>query len=204
MKLWSCPREFPDSTIWIVAGGPSIRGVDLDCLKGRKVIAINSSVFKVPFADFLFFGDSRWWYQNHPLLKDFRGRCVTTTTAHTDPRVLYMRKVKPKPGLAEEPCALSMQYTSLQAAINLAWHLGASRMILLGADNAPAKDGASHHHKPHTWPQRADCWDLQMQSLATIVKPLRKRGIEVINTSLESRLPWWPKKALAECLTQYA
>ena len=204
MKLWSCPREFPDSTIWIVAGGPSIRGVDLGCLKGRKVIAINSSVFKVPFANFLFFGDSRWWYQNHPLLKDFKGRCVTTTTAHTDPRVLYMRKVKPKPGLAEEPCALSMQYTSLQAAMNLAWHLGATRQILIGADNSPAKDGASHHHKPHTWPQRADCWDLQMQSLATIVKPLRKRGIEVINTSLESRLPWWPKKPLAECLTQPA
>ena len=184
----------------IVASGPSLAAQDLETLRGHKVIAINSSVFAAPFADFLLFGDSRWWYQNHPLLKRFKGRCVTTTAAHTDERVLYMQKINPPPGLTEKRDALVMQYTSLQAAMNRAVHLGAARMVLLGADNGPTKDGATHHHKPHHWPQRADCWDLQMKSLGTIVKPLRKRGIEVINTSIESRLPWWPKKPLKECL----
>lgn len=204
MKLWSCQEEWPGSVVFIICGGSSVAAQDLNLLHGQKVIAINSSVFAFPQADFLFFGDSRWWYHNQTLLKEYNGRIVTTTTAHTDPnRVLYMNKVKPPPGFIEKRDSLVMQYTSLQAAMNLAKHLGAKTIVPVGADNGPNKEGRIYHHKPHPdhWARRNETWDLQMANLALTVKPYRKNGIEIINASLQSRLPWWPKKELKECLT---
>ena len=57
--FWSVPREWPGETAFIVGGGPSVLGQDLDALRGRRVIVINSSVYAVPGADFLFFDDHR-------------------------------------------------------------------------------------------------------------------------------------------------
>ncbi len=92
-----------------------------------------------------------------------------------------------------------MGRTSLHAAMNFAVHLGASRLVLLGADMQP--DGErTHHHAPHPWPQKPGCWDTQMTALRQTVEPLAQMGIEVINTSPVSRIDWWPKASLDECL----
>lgn len=195
--MWTIPKEWPGETAFIIAGGPSVPADAATLLRGRRVIVINSSHQLVPEADFLFFGDSRWWNENRRKAAGFAGRIVSLTGV-TDPRVLIVRRYDVKVGLSLKPDGLVMGRTSLQAAINLAFLLGSRRIVLLGADMGPAPDGRTHHHEPHPWPLRPGCWDEQMQFLKYMVEPLKAAGVEVLNASPVSRIPWWPKVRLED------
>ncbi len=205
-RYWTVQEEWKGSTVYIVGGGPSLRGVDLGCLKGRRVIVINSSYLKCPFADLLFFGDARWYWEHHdtPEFRNFRGLKVSCSVSLSGPDLRHLQRVIPSAtcGYAEPRDMVASQRTSLQGAMNIAGHLGVKRIVLVGIDMGRAPDGASHHHRTHPWPPRPGnvVWDEQLHSLEWIVEPLKKRGIDVVNTSAVSRIPWWPKMTLAGAL----
>jgi hypothetical protein len=67
MQWWRVAPEWADETAFIVAGGTSVQQLDLALLRGRRVIAVNSSYEVVPFADFLFFNDASWWETHRKL-----------------------------------------------------------------------------------------------------------------------------------------
>lgn len=215
--IWSVPRDWVGETAFIVAGGPSVKGwpegkdrkgrpypalagQNLGLLKGRRIILVNSAYETLPDADFLFFADHRWWGWHERAMKAFKGRIVTTSKVVTSDRVLTLQKLKPPPALAGKPTHLAMQRTSLQGAINLAVHLGAARIVLLGADMQAAPNGRTHHHRPHPKPQKPGCWDKQMAQLRELAPALAERGIEVVNCSPHSRIDWWPKRPLEDFL----
>ena len=199
---WSVPREWPDGECFIVAGGPSVADEDTDTLRGRHVIAINSSFERAPFADYLFFGDRRWWRVNLDRIKRFQGKKVTVAEhqPRQDMEILQLRKVRPPPGLCEKPDGVVMHRTSLTGGINFAVHLGVKRIVLLGADMKKGAGGRTHHHSPHPWPSRPGCWDMQMKDLIQMAEPLKRKGVEVVNTSLGSRIDFWPKVPFSEAL----
>lgn len=220
MDFWHVKPEWKGETAFIVGGGPSVAGQNLELLRGRRVIAVNSSYERVPWADICYFADQRWFFEHkdRPAFKAFAGRKVTCAHKPTvgDPATLRLMRIVPNfdpnyapvgPGLALAPHAVVSNRTSLQGALNLAFHLGASRLVLLGADMARSAEGASHHHSPHPWRNKPgnETWDTQMEQLVMIVEPLRERKIEVINTSAVSRLTWWPKMTLEEasCLPNH-
>jgi len=187
MTFWSVPQEWPGATVFIVCGGPSVLGQDLEALRGRRVIVINSSVYKVPWADFLYFGDWRWWHEdeNRAAVESFRGRAVTVSRLVSESKALVCRCAKP-PGLAWERDSLMQKFTSLTAATNLAAHLIGSggSIVWLGADGKLAADGRQHHYdKPHRWPYRPGCYDKQHAELVTILPSLRERKITLLNAS---------------------
>jgi hypothetical protein len=205
--FWSVPREWPGETVFIVGGGPSVLGVDLEALRGRRVIAINSSVYKLPWADFLYFGDWRWWHEsdNRAVVAGFRGRVVTVSRMVTeDKKVLMCRSTKP-PGLALAHDSLMQKWTSLTAATNLAAHLvgQGGTIVWLGADGKSAADGRAWHHKPHRWPLRSDRYDRHRGDLATMVEPLRTMGITLLNASAGSAYAdLWPVIDLQDVLSE--
>jgi hypothetical protein len=186
MQFWSVPREWAGETAFIVGGGPSVLGQDLELLHGRNVIVINSSVYKVPWADFLYFGDWRWWneLENRAAVANFRGRIVTVSRLVRDQKVLTCRTANP-PGLELQQDSLMQKWTSLTAATNLAAHLVGSggTIVWLGADGRVAADGRSHHHKPHRFPHRPGCYDKQKADLVTIVPSLQALKISLFNAS---------------------
>src|SRR3981189_1759439 len=186
MQFWSVPREWPGETAFIIAGGPSVLGQDLEALRGRRVIAINSSVYKMPWADFLYFCD--WRCGTEPdtggAVANFRGRVVMVSRLVRDPKVLTCRTASP-PGLELQQDSLMQKSTSLTAATNLAAHLvGAGGTIVwLGADGRIAADGRTHHHNPHRFPHRQDCYHKQYADLVTIVPSLQALKISLFNAS---------------------
>jgi hypothetical protein len=184
--FWLVPREWAGETVFIVGGGPSVLQQDLEALRGRRVIVINSSVYAVPWADFLYFGDWRWWNEseNKAAIASFAGRVVTTSRMVSDKKVLVCRKAKP-PGLALAHDSLMQKWTSLTAATNLAAHLigPGGTIVWLGADGRHAADGRTHHHKPHRWPYKPGCYDKQHADLVTIVPSLCERRIAAFNAS---------------------
>ena len=185
--FWHVPREWECETVFIIGGGPSVLDIDLEQLRGRRVIVINSSVFKVPWADFLYFGDWRWWHEdvNRAAVASFAGRVVTVSRmCSEDRKVLMCRAAKP-PGLALARDSLMQRFTSLTAATNLAAHLvgPGGTIIWLGADGKIAADGRTHHHQPHRFPHRPGCYDKQHDDLVTILSSLRERRIAAFNAS---------------------
>ena len=200
MVLWTCPQEWPNSTVFILAGGPSAAAENLDALKGHRLIAINSSIFTAPFADFLIFGDSRWYFYHRPALDKMTARMVSTSAVPFGPHVVHMKKVIPPPGFTLARDSLVMERTTLQAAINLAIHLGASRVVTIGADMKLGPNGKTHHHPPHIWALRQDRLDQAREQLRLIGKGAKRLGIEIINTSMDSAIDFWPKRPLKDCL----
>jgi len=183
---WTVPHEWPGETVFIIAGGPSVLGQPLHLLRGRRVIAINSSIFTVPWADVLYFGDWRWWAEkeNQAAVAEFPGRVVTTSRMVADRKVHVCRKTKP-PGLATERNSLMQRWTSLTAATNLAAHLvgPGGTIVWLGADGQKAADSRTHHHKPHRWAHTPGCYDKHLGDLKTIVPSLKAMGITAYNAS---------------------
>jgi hypothetical protein len=203
-EYWRVAREWNGQRCFIVAGGPSVAEFDLDQLKGQRVIVINSSWSRVPFADLLFFGDARWWgrYRDE-VLQGFAGRIATSARGVGHPRVLRLRAHTP-PGLASEPDTVAIRRTSTLAAMNLAVHLGVAQIVLVGVDNRVDHEGRTHHHAAYPWDLRATSFDEQRFDFSTIVEPLKRLGVFVMNASPESALPFWPRAPIAEVLANEA
>ena len=204
---WTVPCEWPGECVFIIGGGPSVLSQDLNALRGRRVIVINSSVYAAPWADFLFFGDWRWWNEeeNKAAVDSFDGRVVTTTRlVRGDPKVLVCRKTNP-PGLAKARDSLVQKWTSLTAATNLAAHLvgPGGTIVWLGIDGKPAPDGRAWHHKPHRWPAKPARYDRHRADLATMAEPLRTIGITLLNASPGSAYAdLWPVVSLQDMLRE--
>ena len=199
---WAVPCEWPGEIVYIIGGGPSVLTQDLERLRGRRVIAINSSVYAAPWADILFFGDWRWWNEpdNRMAVANFKGLVVTTTRLKTAPKVKICKKTNP-PGLAMDRDSLMQRWTSLTAATNLAAHLvGRGGVIIwLGADGK-IDGGRTHHHKPHPWPHKPGAYDKQRLDLMTIAPSLWRMGVAAFNASPGTAWDMLPKIDLDDVL----
>jgi hypothetical protein len=197
-------RDWPGETAFLVCGGPSFAGVDVERLRGRRVVVVNSSLLRVPFADILFFGDERWELANRAAVKAFAGRVLSSSwgsvhAAHIE----FLRRPRPSdtpPGLSADPGEAWLRHTSVRGAINVLCHLGVARIVALGLDGGPDGAGRTHHHAPHGWGLNPDIWKMQREELAGIVEPLHMRGVELLNASPGSALPFWPIVDLGDLL----
>jgi hypothetical protein len=196
---WSCPPLWRGETVFILAGGPSLRGFDASVLAGRRVVAIKESAALAPFADVLIFVDAPWLDRERALIEGFAGRVVTTAPTAVGTKCSVMRRGGTK-GLAAATDTLNYAYTTLYAALNLIVHAGAGRGVLLGADFGHRPDGPARHHDRNPQPPPAGAFDLQAQALATIVAPLAAAGVEILNATPGSRLDLWPRASLNELL----
>jgi hypothetical protein len=217
--------DWAGETAFLVAGGPSAArwcGPDgtLACLRGRRVLAINTSMTTVaPFADMGFFHDERWLREYWRGLGPFAGRLVTCSRAAIAisaphiaagvigadavlPPLHYVEKASHKLGLASDRRQVAMKSTSVQGGLNLLAHLGVARIITVATDLAAGADGRCHHHAPHParWGHKPERWDDHVEELRIAACALARRGIEVINTSPTGRLPFWPFRELSACL----
>lgn len=225
MLSWSVPRgAWAGEPVFIVAGGLSVGTQDLSLLASRRVILVNSSYERLlqlvgpphlRHADYLFFGDERWWRQHQSKLVDLPCPIVTTGFEARDSRqgleqtlthVLRLNNSRPKAGkppeplrLSDDPSAVPLRRTSATAVMNVAHLLNAGGpIVLLGMDGKPGADGRSHHHRPHPWDQRSNCWYEQKCDLASIADDLRMRGVTVLNAAPGSALDLWPVMDLRE------
>lgn len=210
---WRVESHWLGETVFVVASGPSLRHVNVDLIRGRKILCINSAYELVPFASMVYFGDARWWKAHKHTLVHSSIAMVTCSGLIKDPRVLWIDRLKPvspSTGYTDNRNAVASQRTSLQGGMNLAAHLNSNdhvkgKIVLIAADmGRDPKTGQSHGHQPHKWPARPGnvTWDEQMRHLKWIVEPLKTRGIDVINTSMGSRIPWWPKMTLEDFLAK--
>jgi hypothetical protein len=180
-----------------IATGPSLTPEDVAFVQGKaKVIAVNDAYKLAPWADVLYACDSRWWRWHHGV-KSFTGpKYALDRSAAKWPGVTSLRHTGPT-GLETDPTALRTGKNSGYQAINLAVHLGAKRIVLLGYDMKRGEGGKEHffgHHPLHT---RSPYSEFRRR-YETLVEPLKAIGVTVVNCTRDTALDMFPRQSLAE------
>lgn len=202
--MTTVPKLWPGDTVVLLGGGPSLTSADVAAVRGRaRVIAINDAYTCAPWADVLYAADRKWWEWHHGA-KTFVGLkyAIEPMPATRYPDVQVLKNTGPL-GLDADPTGLRTGRNSGYQSVNLAVHLGAARILLLGFDMSPASDGSAHWHPPHPdqtpspyeYPQWLAAWP-------SMVAPLAALGVTVINCSRQTALTTFPCVPLADELAR--
>jgi hypothetical protein len=203
------PRLCTTGTVVCIASGPSLTTEDCEYVRGKAtVIAVNDAVRLAPWADVLYSSDRVWWTKNKKRVKDFAGLRVKVATkpwVKTDVRkypfndggILILKNYGDH-GLELQSDGIRNIQNSGSAAINVAVHLGAKRILLLGYDMGVSKGRAHFYDTKPVAIRSPYIWFRQLTK--TMVKPLKAAGIDVINCSRETALEHFPRQPLREAL----
>lgn len=201
VEVATVPRLFAGATIVCLATGPSLTQADVDFCRGKAtVIAIKNAYDLAPWADVVYGAGvdrTKWWEQHGArVVAEHQGLRFTI-----DPRAAKWATVLQwgsETGLSADASRLSLGRNSGYQAINLAVHLGAAKIVLLGYDmrrgernnffEGPDKGPAS---KYRDW----------LPHFSTLLEPLKALGVSVINCTPNSALECFPTMSLAEALS---
>ena len=178
-------------------------------VRGYNTIVINDSYRLAPWAKVLYACDLKWWDQHHDDVKrkGFAGDKwawesnrdnVEKVKAHG----LKTVSIAGEAGLSREPYKVYSGGNSGYQAINLAYHFGAKRILLLGYD-MQAIDGKKHWFGDHpkelvnTDEKTYITWRNNYKILA---KELEIEGVEVINCSRQTALTCFTRTSIEAAL----
>ena len=202
---------FPGATVAVVASGPTLTDAAVAPLRGRvPVVAVNDAIRLVPWANVLYSSDRRWWavvgpsstvqaYTGVKVSIGWRPGDASPIPKHPDVQVLVNTGDE---GLELDPGGLRTGRHSGYAAINLAVHLGARRILLLGYSLGRV-GGRAHFFGAHpaVLHQTTDAQYAQFrQAYLTLAPALQQAGVEVLNCTPSSHLHTFPNVPLADAL----
>lgn len=195
------PALWPASTVVCLGTGPSLTREDVDYCRGRaRVIAIKHAIDWAPWADAIYSCGSdagKWWQRNGDALAWFQGLRYTLDPSAS--RWAHVLRNTGFTGLETRPDGLRTGKNSGFQAINLAVHLGAARIVLLGYDMAVGADGREHFFGPHWHGQPVPLLAFR-ELFDTLVAPLRELGVQIVNASRETSLTAFTRLSLREAL----
>ncbi len=191
------PALWPGATIAILATGPSLCAADVQACREKpvRILAIKDAIRLAPDADALYACDGHWWKTYGPTLTYAGPKYSLDEGARPWASVL---KHAGEMGLSADRCGLKTGRNSGYQAINLAVHLGATRIVLLGYD-MQATHGRTHCHPPYPWKPNSD-FTAFLPMFRFLVAPLAALGIGIVNASRVSALTEFPRLSLAEAL----
>lgn len=186
---------------WVlIGGGPSLTVEDVEFVRFRAhVIAINDAYKLAPWAEVLYAAD-RSWIDAHDGVSSFKGRKYSIDSKDpTDrPDWTVLRNTGPL-GLEHDPMGLRAGFNSGYQAVNLAVHLGAKRIILLGYDMGIDGNG-SEHWFPDPPDRRPSPYAEMCKAFSSLVGPLAMLDVLVLNCSRRSALTAFTRASLTDAL----
>ena len=180
---------------------------------------MNDAYLIAPFADLVYFADSRWWRWHvegiarkwigtaikwtveevAAAFKAFAGQKIsifTTGQEVQDPEVLVMRNAAPE-GLSEDPLSLRTGGNSGYQAVNLAILAGAKRVVLVGYDGR-SEGRLSYWFGNHPIQTQPETVATYPTSYKTMLPQLGRLGVEVLNATPQSRIDVFPRVSLED------
>ena len=151
------------------------------------------------FVDIVWFGDPNWYEWHEEWLKDFIGLKIHCSGNRWNRRSELKRLLRTKPiGIETRPGFVAWNKSSGASAINLAYHLGVKRIILLGYDMRMV-DGQKNWHQDHK-EKKHNPFKRFLAPFSEIAKDLKKLGVECVNATPESAIKQFPIIKLEEVL----
>lgn len=206
---WSVPRLHPGATVYCLGAGPSLSLVDAAKLRGRPYVACNSAMMWArdvwgPGAYALSY-HSEYIQKNEADYQAFHaaGGQVLTPVGTQQPAWVRQLHTDQQRGLCRSPTGLGHGLNTGHGALNLAYHLGAARIVLLGYDMRMCRDGRVH------WDGRAtdQAWKyatLFARAFRKIAADLKEVGVSVLNATPRSALEAFPRISLADAFDENA
>lgn len=202
LEIRSLPRIWPDSTVVILGSGPSVKDADLSLIWSHRVIAINHS-FRLGPADMLWFGDLPWYQANERDINSFGGLKCTCCSALPEvpwPGIKRVRRSVKQWGIETERAdAVAWNRNSGTSAINVAWHMGAKRVVLVGFD-MKARRGKTHFHSYYGKDRKVKSYDKHLKAFPHVAEDAKRIGLEIVNCCADSAIEQFPVMTLEEAL----
>lgn len=176
--------------------------IDMGVVKksGYSVMVVNNSWQLAPWADVLYAGDLEWWQRYGKDARSFQGekwtRCHIAARRYNINHIHRLRGF----GLCRIPGHVNSGGNSGYQAVNLCYHLGAKKIILLGFDMHRQNGG--HWHGEHEGMLSAPNkhiikWRQNFEALAA---DLKSQGCNVINATPGTALTCFPRMTLEDAL----
>lgn len=199
MPLWNPDQRWTGRDVFIIGGGPSLRGFDFERLRGQATIGCNSA-FRLGQAlcNVCFFSDLAWFEKNYADLERFRGDVVTHCEELTSAEESWLKRMRREHyGLHHD--ALGYGGNSGCSAINLALIMGAKRVFLLGMDCKPGPNHRSqpnwhNHHIEIVHPEVFLKFDEGFRAVARDL-PRKFPNAEIINLGPDSALDCFKRRS---------
>lgn len=213
------PKLWPGSTVFILGGGPSLADVDLSVIYDKRVIGVNNAygdpkviisknAHMSPYeprkwVDICWFGDLKWFRWHRRYLREFTGLVMhfnENTNIYKIDWIKGIRRSRTKPmGLDSSPAHICWNRNSGASAINLAYHLGAKRVVLLGFDMRLVDD-KKNYHNDHVGEKGVDPFKRFLQTFKYIAMDADKLDLEIINATPDSAIKEFPITKLEDTL----
>lgn len=202
--FWTVPNWFQDQDVFVIGAGWSLLDMtpaQKAALATKPTIALNRSFDFIPRPNIIHWSDLNFFETNRARLERSKATLVTVCglSWRRSPDRVRRLEVPKRRGLARKPWQVHSGRTSGHTGLNLAYHLGARRIVLLGYDMGPRADGRLHWHSdvPADVPET---YALMIPEFDLIARELAIEGVEVVNASPDSRLPQFPKATFADVL----
>lgn len=178
-------------------------GVDLGLLRrfrSWRVLVVNCTHQLVPWADALYAGDLQWWERYHERTREFAGEKWTWNEAAAVRFGLRRVRRAEGEGLCRTRLQVNSGGNSGYQAVNLAYHFGARKVVLLGFDMHRKAGG--HWHGEHEGMLSAPANHLPVwrRAFHRLAFDLRAEGVQVVNATEGTALECFPRMPLAEAL----
>lgn len=200
IRTWRPPPLWQGGTAYILGGGPSIRSENLELIHDKHVIGVNNSYLLGDWVDIGWFGDKKWLFWHKATWKRWPGIKASCNHSHEVIKhesgwIKFMARGKTV-GIDTRPGFVSWNRCSGSSAINLAYHLGAKRIVLLGFDMHDVDD-QKNWHSDHKDNGKAP-YDRFLSCYGDIAKDAKDLGLEIINATKGSAIKHFPYFPLEE------
>lgn len=192
----SLPRTYEGQTVFVLGGGPSLNHTNLELIKKRPVIGCNDAFKLGSWVDWCVFADKRWFAWNETELTKWPNRerivcCVPQLLEERNvkwPWLKILRRDEARFGLSVEQDTLCWNRGCGGTAINVAYLLGANRVVLLGFDMRVVED----KHNWHDFHQKVERNKIYQGSMMPFLKPMsdamKVTGLQIVNATPGSAL----------------
>lgn len=204
MPIGTIKPEWQGKTVYILGGGPSVAGLDLDLISGKPVIGINDGGLKMR-TPVLFSMDKTWITKRMTYFNHFNGDMYFAVSTDIQGlksinNVNIMNRDR-RSGMHKDPGTVN-GLNSGYGALNLAYHIKPSNVVLLGFDMGYDDKKKTHWHDGYEWggggsldryKKWASCFDMAKWDLD-------KMGIRVYNASKASKITCFEYIDLSEAV----
>lgn len=196
------PRLWPGCTMVLLGDGPSLTQGDVDFVRNKaRVMAMNHNLTMAPWADALWSYHTRGLIDKTlPEVPSFNGFVMSAEPVPAPWPIVRMSGTE---GLDLDPSGIRHGNGSGYSAMNVAYHLGARTIILLGYDCCDSADGKFCHSKPaSSLDRRAYNYGLWIERFKSIAAPLAAAGVEVLNATRRTALDMFVRIRLEDVFGQ--
>lgn len=229
---WNVPKLWDGGDVWIIGGGPSVPrqfGVPEDIIQkvtqgtlppntyssymsylhDKHVIGVNMAYQLGDWIDIVIFGDNGFFLKERNGMALFPGLKVSCGSNCKNERWVkhLSRDASHTKGISPNVNMVSWNGNTGGAAINLAVHLGAKRILLLGFDMNIDKTQWQHWHNLYNKGPVVDerrkrklPFARHLTCFPPIAEDARRLGVEIINLSPTSAIDSFGKMTVKEFL----